>query len=57
VTGVFYETLENAQITARLVGHDVYLKSKYNGWILSSDKLTAPFYVISLDGGCEEVTK
>jgi hypothetical protein len=57
LTGVFWETLENAQITARLVGHDVYLKSKYNGWVLSSDKLNTPFYIITPDGSCTEVSK
>jgi hypothetical protein len=55
MTGVYSETLENAQITARLVEHEVYLKGKNQGWTLSDEVPRKPFYVIYPDGRVNEV--
>lgn len=57
MTDIFYETLENAKITAHLVEHDVYLRKRGGGWFLTDDKPTVPFYIISPNGDAVEVIK
>jgi hypothetical protein len=54
LTGLFYETLEHAQIVSRLVGHICYLKGKGTGWLLTDITPAVPYYVVYPNGDVVE---